>query len=935
VLCAVLVGCSSPRGSEGPSGTPGAQGEAGPPGPPFQAAATIAGTVSATATGKRLGGATITETAPGTAMTTTASDGTFSMSVPVGVHGFTFEREGYVDKTLSGVSASLSGTTHVAVNMDTDPRTDGPTIVVADNLFAGFDNQVTVTAQVSAPDSDATKLVYAWKQTGGSPASGLAGTSTNAITFTTLKLSDAKLEANANVVLGEHDGGLVPARFGAMSFSPDETGNYGFVFTATDPEGHVASANVTVQATPPSSGLRNVPVGIPVWFEGDSFGADGGQQTAWSWSLDTGEAPGSKATLAGATTQFPSLLPDVSGTYALTESVSGKSANVYAHDWDGISGGDAGVGNDYVEQGCTTAGCHVGPTSIPWTGAEPLAPDMFTPWRTTAHANTFANELDGVTPGADGSCVECHTVGYSTFPPAAINGGFGDVAQQDGWGFPASPEAGTWDDLVASQPDLAQLGNVQCESCHGPMNARLMLGVSPDTAADGGTDNIAAWSFGSGVCGQCHGRATAYPKLEQWKRSPHANLALSLQLATVEARGTGASHCGRCHGAQGYSQYAQQLAAGYTGYLTSDGLPAAMDGGAGADGGPTQTNAASVQSLANLGLTAALVQPQTCAACHDPHNAAGNPFQLRLYDALPGGLPNGQGPISGVGAGAVCMACHNERNGALGALSLASTPTSIPTPHDGPQTDVFFGVNAFFVPAANPSPHLAVADTCVGCHYAAPTAAQRAAGERQNHSFVADVTICSKCHGSPDAGAGQVDGVALQSEAKAQMAAMDQLLFAKVADALGAAAAGGYTVTSAEDTATGKYLCAGATAGTPSFTFAVAPAATNVTEPQPPREWRALTTLWITFPTLAGTAECTSTGALATTAYDGSAPVSVSLNGTTTGSPAARMFPPGSILAQSIWNEALLHDDQTWGIHNPPFFQTVIVNTTTQLSTLP
>ena len=930
VLCAILLGCSSSGGSPGPAGAPGAQGEAGAQGPPFQAQGTIAGTVTATATGKRLGGATIADTA-GSATATTKSDGTFSMAISVGVHGLTFKRQGYVDKTLPGVNASLSGTTYIAVMMDTDPTTDGPTIVLSDDLVAGFDSPVTVAAQVSSPDSDPTKLVYAWTQTSGLPASGLTGTSTNAITFTTLKLSDAKLEANPAVVLGEHDGGLVPARFGAMSFSPDETGNYGFTFTATDPEGHVATASVTVQATPPSSGLRNVPVGIPVWLEGDTF-ADAGQQTAWTWSIDTSGAPGSKATLAGATTQFPSFLPDVSGTYALTESVSGKSANVYAHDWDGISGGDAGVGNDYVAQGCLTAGCHLGSTSIPWTGVEPLAPDMFTPWRTTAHATTFANELDGVTPGAGASCVACHTVGYSTFPPAANNGGFGDIARKDGWTFPAGPEAGTWDDVVAKQPDLAQLGNVQCESCHGPMNLRLMIGVGPDTTQDGGSDNLAAMSFGSGVCGQCHGQTSAYPKLEQWKQSPHANLALSMQVATVDARGTGANHCGRCHSAQGYSQYAQQLAAGYTGYLTADGLPAAMDGGAGADGGPTETNVATAQSLTSLGLTAAVVQPQTCAACHDPHNAAGNPFQLRLYNTLPGGLPNGQGPILSVGAGAVCMACHNQRNGALGALSLASNPSSIPTPHDGPQTDVFFGVNAFFVPPSNPSPHLAVVDTCVGCHYGAPTAAERAAGESQNHSFVADSTICVSCHGSRDGGPGHVDGVALQAEVKQQMAALEQLLFTKMADTL---AGGGYSVTSVQDTATGNFLCTKAGSGAPSFTFAVGPAAASITEPQPPQEWRALTTLWVTFPTLGGTPECTSAGALTATTYGGSVPVSLSVNNIHAGSPAKSVFPPGSIVAQAIWNEALLHNDQTWGIHNLPFFQDVIVNTTTQLNALP
>src|SRR5208282_4009391 len=119
----------------------------------------------------------------------------------------TFTLLGYDERILPGVAVSGVGTTHVAVTLDTDPSSDGPTIVVSDNLAAGFDAAVTVTAQATAADSESSTLVYAWKQTGGVPASALTGTSSNAITFTTLKLSDAKLEANPNVVLGDHDGG--------------------------------------------------------------------------------------------------------------------------------------------------------------------------------------------------------------------------------------------------------------------------------------------------------------------------------------------------------------------------------------------------------------------------------------------------------------------------------------------------------------------------------------------------------------------------------------------------------------------------------------------------------------------------------------------------------------------------------------------------------
>jgi hypothetical protein len=181
-----------------------------------------------------------------------------------------------------------------------------------------------------------------------------------------------------------------------------------------------------------------------------------------------------------------------------------------------------------------------------------------------------------------------------------------------------------------------------------------------------------------------------------------------------------------------------------------------------------------------------------------------------------------------------------------------------------------------------------------------------------------------------------VDGVALKSQVKQELGDLDQLLFTKVADALGAAATGGgYTATSAQDSATGNFLCGGGGGSPPSFAFMVAPSASAIGEPQPPSRWRALTTLWLTIPGLTGASECTSAGALATTTYDGSAPISVSLNGLRARSTSAPLFPPGSIIAKSIWNEALLHNDQTWGVHNLPFFLSVVENTASQLETLP
>ncbi len=944
------VGPAGPRGEAGPPGTPGAQGEpgkagargeAGPPGSPgkgvdgsaVQAVGSIVLTVTALADSAALDNVTVS-LSPGTATGTTASNGTLTlMAVPVGGYTLTAQRPGYVTTSVP-VGVSAAGPTTVGLALATsDGSADGMSIALQGNLLAGYGANVTLTAQVTAPDADAGALTYSWKQTGGTPAT-ITGGSTKAISFTTLTLASTKLEGNPTVVLDavQDAGPFVPGRFGMMGISPDETGNYTFSLTVTDPVGHTVTASASVQATAPSPGLRNVPIGLPVFMQGDN-GTDAGfttptggwQQTTWSWTLTS--PTGSTATLSNATTQFPSFTPDVVGEYVLGETVAGKTMNVWAAKFDGISGiaGQPGTGDDFEVQRCVL--CHKYPTTIPYASPsinEP--PDMFTPWATTKHATAFSDYIDGEAGDAFGpSCLQCHTLGTNAAKTEA-NGGFDDEATALGWTFPTMLQPGNYEAMVNSPTldKLAQLANVQCENCHGPVNTNVM-----------GLDDTAAVSFSEEVCGNCHGEPFG-PKADQWKQSSHAKLSIAISEGLALP-----SMCGRCHTAQGYAQYAQQLGewtgqypSGSAGYLTSDGLQATFVPG---DGGTqVQTNAATAASTAALGMVASLVEPQTCQACHDPHNAANLPFQLRVYDTLPAGLPNGQGAIAGAGAGATCMACHNTRDGETDdstATALSGT-TAMESrgPHLAPQTDNLYGVNAYFMPVANPSPHLAVADTCVGCHNL-PTAAQVAAGQTSNHSFVVDTTICGTCHGN---GAGVVDGAALQAEVKAQMSALDSLIFAKVADALAAAvtANGSYTV-SAQDTGTGNYLCAAGGATAPTFTFTAAPLASTITEPLPVQKWRTLENpLWWTIPGLDGTLECTSKGALATTTYDGTSPLAVGVYGTVSGATPAPVFVQSSIIAKAMSNEAIVHNDESWGIHNLPFTQALIANTTTQLNTL-
>jgi hypothetical protein len=271
------------------------------------------------------------------------------------------------------------------------------------------------------------------------------------------------------------------------------------------------------------------------------------------------------------------------------------------------------------------------------------------------------------------------------------------------------------------------------------------------------------------------------------------------------------------------------------------------------------------------------------------------------------------------------MACHNTRNGETDDSTASTLSGAIGRgPHLGPQTDILFGVNAYFVPTSNPSPHLAIQDTCVGCHYAIPNAEEKAAGQTTNHSFIADLSICSTCHGSTS-----VNGAALQAAVKAQMSTLDKVIFGNIAATLAAETT--YTVTSVLDTVTGDYLCT-TTSGTPAFTFtgAQTPPAGTMTEPQPAQKWRSLATVWGVPQGITGAAECTSAGAVVTgVTYNGTAPVAIALGNVKVG--PASVFLASSTVAKAISNEALIHDDESWGIHNLPFTQTVIASTMTAL----
>jgi hypothetical protein len=247
---------------------------------------------------------------------------------------------------------------------------------------------------------------------------------------------------------------------------------------------------------------------------------------------------------------------------------------IYGGEWVGVIGRVA-----------TCQGCH----------NDTYAPDMFTRWLGTRHATMFERGINGlVSDDYQAECISCHTVGYS---PLVDNNGFDDVAADNDWSFPEALAAGNWEALLGTNPGVARLANVQCESCHGPQDS---------------TAHMAGFRgrFGTGMCGRCHDSGSHTVKPYEWEFSAHAHLRLAMDNASVEARGPTTGDCARCHAAQGYVRYSASLAAGVTGPLEGD-----------------------VELFHSIGLGRDTVEPVTCAACHEPHGTP-NPHQLRFYDSI-------------------------------------------------------------------------------------------------------------------------------------------------------------------------------------------------------------------------------------------------------------------------------------------------------------
>ena len=383
----------------------------------------------------------------------------------------------------------------------------------------------------------------------------------------------------------------------------------------------------------------------------------------------------------------------------------------------------------------TCAACHSGQFSG--------APSIYPTYTNTPHASFFTLAINGLESSHySKSCIQCHTVGYDT-NSFAVNGGFDDVALEYGWVFPPTLNTNNWANMPAA---VQNLGNIQCENCHGPGSQHLYSqGVVGNT-------NAISVNYAAGDCSQCHDDLNNHYYSAEWNNSLHA-------AASRTPSGVSRPQCVRCHDAPGF-----------VGWATAGGMslqnqyPNNIIWGNFASTNIVTYSATAPTYTVEGNPPNTTYFPITCQACHDPHNAS-NPHELRMsYNVT---LSDGT-LVTNAGAGGFCMECHNSRNGSVTNM-LAKYPLNQPNwaggvsfgTHDSPQGDMLEGVNAVTYGQTIPSaPHaMVVSNTCVGCHMQTIASTDPAFTLAGGHTtkmsytnsagaYVPVTYVCTQCHGT-------------------------------------------------------------------------------------------------------------------------------------------------------------------------------------------
>ncbi len=290
---------------------------------------------------------------------------------------------------------------------------------------------------------------------------------------------------------------------------------------------------------------------------------------------------------------------------------------------------------------------------------------IYNTWKLTAHAVA----MDAPKPASFGyDCLQCHNTGWD---PNVVNYGADEYVVKD--------PSKTPNYTITDSTGWNRVKNVQCEACHGPLGTK-----------DGWLD-ISHWDFNNTnklnysaqLCGKCHQGAHT-PYLEEWSMSLHAQ-STSGSVAFVTKNKT----CVRCHVAQNFIAYAKDPA----------------------------------NYKDTILVTGSDIQPITCVACHDPHDAK-YPGQLR-FDIT--------------GSKVICDQCHTT---GIDSVNINVAPHH--TTSEALTGSKLFGYQYPGHTYSNSGHTYAATERCINCHVNTSPDAQ--GNPSTGHTFEPRVQACIVCH---------------------------------------------------------------------------------------------------------------------------------------------------------------------------------------------
>ncbi|MGC4000904.1 MAG: carboxypeptidase regulatory-like domain-containing protein [Anaeromyxobacter sp.] len=876
----MLAGCS---GSDGAIGPTGPTGPTGPSGNDASAYGTLVGTVTDTF-GNDVAGATVSYLV-GTdkVSATTDANGAYSIDLAPGSRTLTWAATGYA-AYAQAVEAAPTQT--VTLDVRLNPANGARAVVIAARTDTTSPvvpgTTVTLNANLVAfdPDLQDQAVTYQWTVLSGPPVTFNDATakSPTATLADRASFKNRAVElAVPHLKLSPDEPALNQDRYQVVPFSYEQALTFApltkFKVVATvggKSFSSTVSVNVTGIPVVPTTGLANVPINAPVVLQGQfPFKTDEGEyvwplRTDYAWTV-TG--PGGEVTLNDPNGPFPDFTPATAGDYVVSEGGS-VVLTVHAGTYDGIMAGPGAVVS-------TCGACHSGVS----------VPNPFPEWLETGHKEVmFAGIMEPLPDGHYAkTCTPCHTVGNGR----TGSGGFADAMASENPDFASlQGDLNAEEHFFARYPASGRLAGVQCENCHGPQMGNEEH-ANGNIWTDAETSRI---TYSASVCATCHARAPKHGRYTQWITSSHANKA-TVTFNSNEETGALSNSCACCHSAQGFAGYRSIL--------------------------PTANGDRSLTPLP-AGLNIYNAQPITCQTCHNSHHegdlsvaesenlATVGPTEGATY-MLPSGFA-----ATGVGKGALCIACHNSRQGINGGKPYLhedgdvkfGTLASYGAPHEAAQGDVLMGRNAYWLGAATynspatRSKHSYITDTCVTCHMELTTLDLSVAEEGQTrHDFKATPDVCNKCHGEYSTESVQAAFAPRLAQVKAAVG--QAILRLKYNDAI--------------------------PAGTTAVLVANRQGQVDVTDATGTHRWflsnRANNDAFLVDPNTGELVSgCVGTETLATcTGFLAGAPGVAAIGSSATQDATVSATGVNGVVAKALWNTVLVQDDASKGVHNPSF----------------